>query len=251
MNRPTVSIITGTYHSLTTLTETAYSLMAQTFTDWEWILVDDASSDATPELCQALAKADKRIKTLFHTKRLPTNCPRETALNAARGRYIAFIDADDLWLPEKLEKQLAFMRSKQAAFSYTGFKRISEDSRKIGMSIHVPESMNYRQFVKNTAIATSTVMIDRTLAPTFKIIKIPHEDFSTWSALLKQGYTAYGLDDVLMYYRIRKTSVSANKLQQAHTVWRNLRHVEKMSPFRAAYCFAHYGFNAVLKRRRF
>lgn len=251
MSNPTVSIITGAYHSLSTLTETAYSVMGQTFTDWEWIITDDASSDATPQLCRDLAQADRRIKALFHAQRLPENCARQTGLNAATGRYIAFIDADDLWLPQKLARQLAFMQTRQAAFSFTAYRRISEHNDRTGMHIHVPDQMHYEQFIKNTAIAASTVMIDRERIKDFKIVPIPHEDFSTWSSLLKRGYTAYGLDEDLMRYRIRAAAQSTNKWQQVRTVWRNLRQVEKLSWLKAADCLAHYGYNAIRKRHRF
>ncbi|MBV8061154.1 MAG: glycosyltransferase family 2 protein [Alphaproteobacteria bacterium] len=251
MHQPTVSVITGAYHSLSTLTETAYSVMAQDFTDWEWIIVDDASSDATPALCKALSDADQRIRSLFHTQRLLHNCARETGLEAATGRYIAFIDADDLWLPHKLSRQLAFMQTNTAAFSFTAYRRIDEYSTRTGRLIHVPPSLTHQQFLKNTAIAASTVIIDREAIPDFGIVKIPHEDFSTWSALLKRGHVAYGLDEDLMRYRVRATAASANKWRQMRTVWRNLRQVERLSPLAAAVTLAQYGLNAVRKHRSF
>jgi teichuronic acid biosynthesis glycosyltransferase TuaG len=248
---PRLSIVTPAYNAVATLPETAISVREQGFTDWEWHIADDASKDTTAEMLRGLAAADPRIKPVFMAKNGGPAVARQAALAEAKGDYIAFLDADDVWLPGKLEKQLAFMAEKKAALTYTGYRRLAEDGGKTGDYIHVPPSLDYGQLLKNTAIACSTAIVDRRMAGDFAVKNEPYHDFTTWLDILGRGFTAHGLDEDLMRYRIREGSDSSNKIKGIKRVWHIYRKVEKLPLPYAAFCLAGYGLNASLKRVRY
>lgn len=245
---PRLSIIPPAYNATATLPETAASVRAQGFANWEWRIADDASKDGTAQQLRQLAAEDPRIKPVFLPQNAGPAAARQAALAEARGDIIAFLDADDLWLPGKLEKQLAFMEARKAAISYTGYRRINEDGNKVGQLIHVPPLLSYHQLLKNTAMACSTVLVNRTLTGPFSIKNEPYHDFTTWLDLLKRGHVAYGLDEDLMRYRVREGSDSSDKKKAIQRVWHIYRNVEKLSLPYAALCMAGYGLNAIRKR---
>lgn len=250
-NRPDVSIITPAFNAARFIAETIKSVKDQTYASWEMIIVDDFSQDGTSDLVQVFAKEDLRI----HLMRQPQNggpaVARDTALKAARGRYIAFLDSDDLWLPEKLECQLEFMKRNNYVFTYTRYRRISENGETSGRVIPVPSKLNYCQLLRNTAIATSTVLIDRERTGPFKMIQTYYDDYALWLTLLKKGVTAYGLQEDLMRYRIVRKSVSRHKLNSAKWVWRTYRDVEGLAFPYATWCFLNYAWRAYRKYASF
>ena len=176
---------------------------------------------------------------------------RQAAVEAARGRYVAFLDSDDLWMPAKLERQLEFMSRHGAGLSFTAFRRMSKDGTRVGRVIAVPERLTYRQLLGHTAIATSTAMIDRVLTGPFRMVKTYYDDFALWLEITRRGFPAFGLPEDLMRYRVLGGSVSRNKARSARMVWRLYRDVERLGWPRAAWCFARYAGNAVLKYRSF
>lgn len=245
-----ISIVTPAYKAAAFVGEAIRSVQAQDYQNWEMLIVDDGSPDNTAEVVVSFAEADPRVK-LIQQKNSGPAMARQRALTAAHGRYIAFLDADDYWLPGKLSHQLAFMRAHHAAVSFTRFRRISADGRKQGHLVAIPERLTYWQLLSNTAIATSTAMVDRGLTGPFSMKKTYYDDFALWLDLLKRGFVAHGLQEDLMRYRVVGKSVSRNKGKSAKMVWRTYREVEKLGAVYAGWCFANYAVRAFLKYRYF
>jgi glycosyltransferase involved in cell wall biosynthesis len=246
-----ISIVTPAYNAARFIEATIASVKAQTYPSWEMIVVDDCSQDDT---CSNVAKFmahDPRIKLVRQEKNGGPAAARNAALEAANGKYIAFLDSDDLWLPAKLEMQLAFMRDSGAAISFTGYRRISEAGNTTGRLINIPKELSYRELLKNTAIATSTVVIDRERTGPFRMTKTYYDDYALWLELLKRGFVAHGLQQDLMRYRIVGESVSRRKGKSALWVWRTYRQIEKLSMPYAVWCFVNYAWRASLKYKGF
>lgn len=250
MTAPLVSIITPAYKAMAYVEETVRSVQAQSVTSWEMLVVDDGSPDETAAVVARLAEADPRIRLIRQANAGPAMA-RQTALDHATGRYIAFLDSDDLWLPAKLERQLAFMEAREAVLSFTAFRRINADGSETGRVIPVPARLVYRQLLGNTAIATSTVIIDRTRSGPLAMTKTYYDDFVLWLGILKRGHAALGLDEDLMRYRVLGQSVSRNKWRSMRMVWKTYRDVERLNLPRSALAFAGYAWNAWWKYRVF
>ncbi len=248
---PLVSIITPSWNVEGLIEETIRSVQAQSFEDWELLIADDCSTDRTPEIIAAIGARDPRVKLIRQARNGGPALARQAAIDRAEGRYLAFLDSDDLWLPRKLERQLAFAREKGAALSYTAFRRIDEAHEVTGRLIEVPASLTYGQLLKNTAIATLTAMIDREISGPVAMTNEGYDDFCLWLSILKRGHAAYGLNEDLARYRVRGSSVSSRPMRSARWVWHIYRNVEHLSLARSAWCFAHWAARAWLKRRQF
>lgn len=245
-----ISIVTPAYKAAAFLSESIRSVLVQDHQNWEMLIVDDGSPDETASVAASFAATDGRIKLIRQSNSGPAMA-RQRAVDAAQGRFIAFLDADDYWLPGKLSRQLAFMREHEAAVSFTRFRRTSFDGRKLGHLIAIPKRLSYRQLLRNTAIATSTAMVDRELTGPFSMKKTYYDDYALWLDLLKRGFVAYGLQQDLMRYRVVGKSVSRNKGKSARMVWTTYREVEGLGAVHAGWCFANYAVRAFLKYRYF
>ena len=246
--RPLVSVVTAAFNAEAFIADTVQSVRRQSFEDWEMLVVDDASGDATAEVIANLAAKEPRIRLIRLERNVGAARARNAALAAARGRFIAFLDSDDLWLPQKLERQIAFMSEREAPISYTAFRRINEDGKRVGRLVRVPTQLTYRQLLKNTAIAMLTSMIDTEKTGPVRITDAKHEDYILWLSILKRGFVAHGLQEDLARYRLVSHSLSSKKKRSAAWVWDVYRKTEKLSPLHAAWCLAHYGTRALLKR---
>ena len=246
-----VSIITPAFNAANYVEATIAAVQAQTHGHWEMLVVDDCSSDNTVEIVERAAALDPRVRLIRQRRNGGPAAARNSALEAATGRWVAFLDSDDLWLPEKLESQLAFQRRHSAKVTFTAFRRITADGRQTGHLINIPERVSYRQLLGNTVIATSTVVVDRTMSGEFRMKAMYYDDFGCWLDLLRGGNVALGLQDDLMRYRVVSQSVSRNKKNSARQVWRTYRMVEGLSLLRASWYFVNYAVNGYLKYRRF
>jgi len=245
-----VSIITPAFKAELYIAETIRSVQEQTYRNWEMLIVEDGSPDDTWKTIAKFSSSDPRIKLIRQQNAGPAMA-RQKALDHAAGRFIAFLDSDDLWLPQKLERQLAFMGAQNSAFSFTAFRRMSADGKTIGRKIEVPTHIGYLRLLGNTAIATSTVVIDREQVGAFAMTKTYYDDFVLWLGLLKRGYIADGLSEDLMRYRVLGQSVSRNKWHSMKMVWRTYRDIEGLNPVLAAGAFAGYAWHAWWKYRKF
>jgi teichuronic acid biosynthesis glycosyltransferase TuaG len=214
------------------------------------IIVDDCSTDDTVAVIKNFAASDERIRLLRQPANAGPANARNAALKAARGRYVAFLDSDDLWLPRKIELQLAFMAKNRAALSYTAYRRFDPSSQRTGVLIPARPTFNYRALLGNPGIACLTAIVDRERTGAFLMPLVRHEDFALWLSLLRGGLEARGLNVDLARYRVSEASVSSNKVRSAQWVWSIYRDVEGLSLPYAGWCLTHYAINAVRKRRR-
>ncbi len=242
-NIPLISIITPAYNSEKYISDAINSVLSQSYSNWEMIIADDCSTDNTASIINHFV--DPRIKYIRLNENSGAAVARNTALENANGNFIAFLDADDIWKPEKLEKQLIFMQTNKIGFSFTSFEILGEIRNK---NVKVPYKMNYSQFMKNTIIGTLTVMINRDIVGDIRLVNVKKDhDSMTWAKILREGHHAYGLNESLAYYRKVEGSISNNKLRAAQNHWRNCRDVEKLSFLRCSYYFFFYTINALKK----
>lgn len=244
----TVSVIVPVYNAQSCIADTIMSVINQTYTDWELFLVDDGSTDDTVRIMQEYA-SDK-IHVITEKEGKGAAAARNCGITLSTGRYIAFLDADDLWRPDKLANQLDFMRRNEAAFSFTGYEFGDEEAKPTGTIVRVPERINYKGAVKNTTIFTSTVIFDMTKLSKENVMmpNVPSEDSATWWKVLKVVEYAYGLDEALTIYRRMGKSLSSNKLEAIRRIWFLYRKVEHFNVFYSAYCFCFWAIRAVVRR---
>jgi teichuronic acid biosynthesis glycosyltransferase TuaG len=244
-----VSIITPSFNSSKYIKETVDSVLSQTYENWELIIVDDGSKDSSANIIQDLTNTDTRIKGFFFDKNIGAAEARNVAIQQAKGKYIAFLDSNDLWELEKLEKQISFMQTEDIAFSFSTYQPMSEDGSKLYSIIHAPKIVTYSAYLKNTIIGCLTVVIDREKAGDFEMPNIrSSHDMALWLLIMKRGFDAYGLDENLARYRIVSASNTSSKWRAAKDVWKIYREVEKLSFLYSSWCFLNYAFNALVKR---
>ena len=236
-----VSIITPAYNAAEYITETIESVLVQTYSKWEMLIVNDCSKDNTAEIVQSYAAKDNRIKLINLKQNSGAAVARNTAIQNAQGRYMAFLDSDDLWKKEKLQKQLNFMQQNGYAFTFTAYGHFKDRKENIQNLVKVPKSLNYKQALKGNKIGCLTVMLDRMQVQNINFSKQKHEDYILWLNILKQGVTAYGLNESFALYRTGNSkSISSNKLQSALWTWNVYRNNQKMSIFKSLYYMIFY-----------
>lgn len=243
-----VSIITPAYNSEKYIIDTIQSVKSQTYKNWEMIIVDDYSTDNTVNIVSEEMKKDSRIKLIKLNKNQGAAIARNTGINSAKGRYIAFLDSDDLWEPNKLEVQLNFMKANNVEFSFTSYKIVNEFGEETGKIIDVPSKIDYEGLLKNTIIGCLTVMLD---IQKLGLVQMPNmrtrQDTALWLSILKRGYLAYGIQQPLAKYRKKSGSISSNKIKVAKQNWKLYRDIEKLSFLKSLWCFTNYAFNGIKK----
>jgi teichuronic acid biosynthesis glycosyltransferase TuaG len=245
-----VSIITPCYNADRFLPEHLASVSAQSYASWEHLLVDDGSTDGTATILAQAAAADPRRRVISQAN-AGAHAARNAGLAAAAGRYIAFLDADDLWLPGKLEQQLAFMRSTGAGMSYHWYRAIDVEGRLLSQQpIWMPASVDYRGYLRlNGTIGNLTVVIDRQATGPFTIPDLGAEDFALFLTLLKRVH-AQGLFADLARHRVVPGSLSSNKVQAARWIWQVYREQEGIGVLRSAGYLAGWGWRGLWKNVR-
>ncbi|SCX03043.1 teichuronic acid biosynthesis glycosyltransferase TuaG [Lachnospiraceae bacterium YSD2013] len=243
-----VSIIVPLYNAEKFIWETVQSVINQTYKDFELLLVDDCSTDRS--LAAAEAINDSRVRVIRQEQNAGAYAARNRGLSEAKGRYIAFLDADDKWEPTKLEDTLKFMEEKDAGFVFTSYEFADEKCVGTGKVVRVPETITYKQALSNTTIFTSTVLIDREKVAD-ELIKMPNiksEDTATWWQILRAGHTGYGLDKNLVKYRRSAGTLSSNKIEALRRIWNLYRKAAGLSVISSAAHFVVWGFKAVARR---
>lgn len=244
-----VSVITPAYNSLFYMSGAIESVIVQTFAEWEMIVVDDCSDDGTVAIIEEYARRDPRIRLIRLEQNGGAAVARNTAIRAAKGRYISFLDSDDRWLPHKLEAQLTFIREQDAAFVFSAYRKIDESGQGLEL-VGVPDTVSYRGILKSNYIGCLTAMYDtRKLGKVETPLIRAHEDLGLWLRLLKKTPLAYGQNEVLALYTLRGGSISADKRTAAAYQWRVYREVERLGLAASCYYFVHYAVRGVLRSR--
>ena len=242
-----VSIITPSYNSSKFIAKCIESVLSQTYKNWEMIVVDDRSPDNSNEIIQSYIKKDSRIRLIELEKNSGPAVARNRAIKESKGRYIAFLDSDDIWMEEKLQIQLTFMQENDLALTYSSYCLIDEEDNGLGEFI-TKERVSYSDLLKTNSIGCLTAIYD-----TQKIGKIfmpdirQKQDYGLWLQILKDIKTTKGILEPLAIYRIRKKSVSSNKLKAARYLWKIFRDVEKLNIFKSIYYFCFYIYHGVKK----
>ena len=246
----TVSIITPAYNAEKYIAETIESVLAQTYQHWEMLIVNDCSKDNTAAIVQSYAAKDKRIKLINLKQNSGAAVARNTAIQNAKGRYIAFLDSDDLWKKEKLQKQIEFMQQSGYAFTYTAYEHFKDDKENVQNKVNIPSSLDYNQSLKGNRIGCLAVMMDRKQVQNIEFSKQKHEDYILWLKILKQGILAYGIQESLALYRIGNSkSISGNKLQSAMWTWKVYRESQKLNILQSMYYMLFYVVNGLRKHK--
>jgi len=247
-----VSIITPSFNSESLIKETYNSIANQSYDNWEWIVTDDSSSDDTLNILNALACDDRRVRVFQNSSNSGAAVSRNNSISQAKGEFIAFIDSDDLWMTDKLEKQIRFMDSTKIDFSFTAYELINGNGAPLGKQVdtHLNSSISYEDMLRKKAtLGCSTVML-RTRA--FDDISMPlirtGQDYGLWLKLLKTGSLAYPISEVLTQYRILPNSISRNKFKKSKRQWQIYRDIEGLSFFKSIQCFFYYAWRAVFRK---
>ncbi|MEA2019029.1 MAG: glycosyltransferase family 2 protein [Campylobacterota bacterium] len=242
-----ISIITPSYKSKNFISQTIDSVLSQTYKNWEMIIVDDVSPDNSNEIIEEYCKNDSRIKLIKLEKNSGPAVARNRAIEEAKGRYIAFLDADDLWIPEKLEKQLGFMKENDLAFTYSSYDLIDEEGNSLG-NFTTKETISYEGMLKTCSVGCLTAMYDtEKLGKVYMPLIRKRQDYGLWLKILKEIGTTKGMTESLATYRILENSVSSNKFKAAQYQWKIYREVEKLSFFKSVYYFVQYAYYGVIK----
>lgn len=245
-----ISIITPSFNSGKFIVNTIESVLAQTYKNWEMIIVDDKSKDNSNEIIERYIEKDPRIKLIKLNKNSGVANARNVAIQESKGNYIAFLDSDDMWLPEKLEKQLSFMIENNYLFTYLGYQKVDENGKVIG-KVEAPCKISYKDLLKTCYPGCLTVMINvKALANTSIPTNTKREDYAFWLKIIKTTNFAFGLNQVLAQYRIHPQQNSRVKLHMAKETWRLYRNVEQLSFIKSIYCFSNYAIRGVFRTYR-
>ncbi len=245
-----ISIIVPVYNAEHFLADTIKTVQDQTYQNWEMILVDDYSKDNSIKVIQKAMKKDKRIKLFCQKQNGGAALARNRGIMEASGDYICFLDADDLWHKDKLQKQLNFMKENKCAFSFTGYQFVNVYGIKNGKKVWVPKKISYKDALKNTTISTITTMFNMYIIDKKDIMmpNVKSEDTATWWQVLKKVNYAYSINEILSYYRRSKNTSSSNKIKAVKQTWNLYRNVEKFNIIKSLYYFGWYIFNAIKRR---
>ena len=248
MKKGLVSVITPTYNCEKFIGETIESVMEQNYQRWEMIIVDDCSTDHTKEVVEEYAKKDNRIKYHCLEKNSGAAVARTEAMKLAEGEYMAFLDSDDLWMKEKLHKQLAFMKKHDIAFSCTSYEQVDEEGKPLNKVIKTIPRTDYNRLLLDCPVGNSTVMYNVAKMGKFEVPDIrKRNDDALWLQMLKKEKYIYGMRSILMKYRIRKDSISSNKLKVIKYHWILYRDIEHLSVIRSLFHIWYWCVIKVLK----
>ena len=244
-----ISIIMAAYNAERTIEQAVDSVLSQTYPDFELLVVNDCSTDRTVELVKSIAAKDSRVRLISNVKNSGVSYTRKHGLEEAKGSWIAILDSDDVWAPEKLEKQIDLQRRTNADLLFTGSSFMDSDGQPINWYLHAPAEVTYHQLLKQNVLSNSSALVRKELyAKHYAVGDDMHEDFAIWLSILKEGRKAYGVDEPLLIYRIAKSSKSGNKVKAAKMNWNTYRYVG-LNPIEAFYYECWYVFNGLRKYR--
>ena len=247
-----ISIIVPVYNAADFIEKTIEMVQKQTYPDWELILVDDASKDKSCEVIERYLEShpDDRIRLIKKTQNEGAALTRNRGIREAKGRYIAFLDADDVWMPQKLQLQMEFMENTKAGFVFSAYEFGDEEAKGTGRIVHVPGTLTYKKALSRTVIFTTTVLLDTEIVDKELIYmpNVPSEDSATWWQILRAGHVARGMEQVVAIYRRPAKSLSSNKLKAIKRIWYLYRKVEKLSLPASCTAFVGWAYRATIRR---
>lgn len=218
---PLVSVIMPAYNASKYIRNSIESVINQTYHQWELLIVNDCSKDDTLSICQEYEKHYCNIRVINLEKNSGVAIARNVGIKNSQGKYIAFLDSDDIWGREKLKKQLNLMNSKDASFVFSSYEIMKDNGEKTGKIIRAPKAVDYNLLLKGNSIGCLTVLIDREKVKNFEMPLIKHEDYATWLKILYENdITAYSVQESLAYYRRTAGSVSSNKIKSITWNWK-------------------------------
>jgi len=244
-----VSVIMPSYNTERFIAKSIDSVLNQTYANWELIISDGPSNDNTAAIVNNYCEQDQRIRLITPTKHINIAEARFTSIQNSKGRYLAFLDSDDIWVNDKLEKQVKFMQDHHYAFTYGDYEIIDSNGQRTGKTIRNGGVVDYNKYLRNTILGCGSVMLDKEQVE--QIIQPAddvNDDMGLWCSILRKGIKAYPLDEVLYQYRIRNDGASSHRLKMVKSVWNVYRKQEKLSWVKSVFCFLGYGFNAIKKR---
>jgi glycosyltransferase involved in cell wall biosynthesis len=244
-----VSIIMPNYNSEKYVESTIKSVLAQTYQNWELLFVDDCSTDKSLEIAKSFN--DDRIRIFSMKKNGGAALARNKAIDEAKGRWIAFLDSDDLWEPEKLQKQIKHMQANDLSFTFTDYQVIDEEDKLISTFTPRLDVCEYKDILKHNHIGCLTVIYD---ADKLGKVYMPtnatkREDVACWLKILRTGEKAHCLHETLAKYKVHSNSVSSNKFKMMKYQWQVYRKVEKLNAFMSLYYLACWAIMGILKYR--
>lgn len=230
--------------------ESIDSVLNQSLKNIELIIVDDFSRDGTRKIIEKYSSRDIRVRPEYLLEQKGVSAARNIGISKSRGRFIAFLDSDDLWMANKLEKQLAYMTAHNVGFTYCGYEIINDQGDVLGKRRITESELNHSQLLKGNRIGLLSVMLTRQLASDHPFPDIHHEDYGCWLSILRDGQVAYRFSrELLCRYRKHKTSLSSNKLKAASWTWHIFRSFEKLNVFQSMYYFLFYVYMALTDKR--
>lgn len=251
MAQELISIITPSYNSSRFVEQTLNSVLAQSYTNWEMVIVNDGSKDNSPDIIQKYADSDPRIR-LIHQPNGGSAAARNNALRNANGRYICFLDADDLLHPNFLEHQLQFITQNNATIVFASYNRINEQGDTILRPFIVPNRVNYTGLLKSCSISCLTAMFDKQKTGDVyfeEALRSMRDDFVFWLTILKRGGYAYGNKEILGSYRVFANSTTGNKRKVIKPQFNVYYKVEKLGLIRSLYYLANWAIKGFVKYR--
>lgn len=244
-----VSVIMPAFNMAGFLASSMESVLNQSHRALELIVIDDCSTDQTREVANTFAARDSRVRVLHSSENLGGAGARNMGLKAARFSYVAFIDGDDLWDPEKLARQIKVVKEQDAQLVYTAIQKVDSFGHQFGAVQSVERHVDYTTLLANPLIGCSSVLLDYDAVGRPKMPDIrKRQDFAFWLKLLREGAVAKGIDEPLTYYRVRPGSLSSNKLSAALYTWRVYREFEQLPLLRAIPNFISYALQGFRKR---
>ncbi len=246
-----VSVVMPAYNAQAHIRAAVESVLAQTVTDWELLVIDDGSSDETVSILNELALVDPRIRFLQNERNMGCASTRNRGLELSRGRFVALLDSDDVWHPDKLERQLALMQNQAADVCYTSYAIVDEQGETLGNDFIVAPQTDLKAMLKRSEIGCSTAMVTAQIAQDYRFsTEYYHEDYALWLAILKDGKKAVGLTEVLVDYRMRRASRASNKLASAARRWHIYRHFLGCSVWSSCWYSAQYAVAGLKKYKK-
>ncbi|PXW92011.1 teichuronic acid biosynthesis glycosyltransferase TuaG [Streptohalobacillus salinus] len=250
INEALVSIVMPAYNCEKYVVEAINSILAQTYRNWELLVLDDGSKDNTLRIIEDFSQNDSRIKALPNGKNMGVSATRNRGIELASGEWIAFLDSDDMWEPEKLEKQFEIVDKEAAEFLFTGSSYINEEGEPYKGIFKVPEKITYKKLRNQNVISCSSVLVKRKYFEHIKMEKDKmHEDYAVWLRILKIGVTAFGVNEPLLIYRISRNSKSGNKIKTIKMTYKVFRFVG-INPIGSAYFMMRHVIASVGKYKR-